>query len=213
MPQKLNFSIYQLDTTFQTTIPSSLMTPIFPPLRQWISLVSTHNLNWKLHISSLAKTASKVRHSEASLPIFSFPQLLKLYKALVHSCMDYSLHVWGNSTHPAQLDKMKSKAFCLINSPLTVCVQPLSLCRNVASLAIFYCYFHADCFADLTNCIPPVFLQPHYTRLSSSSHPYSVQFSNARVNPYSQSFIPFSCKLWNSLPASVSTTSYGFNSI
>ncbi|MPC45051.1 hypothetical protein E2C01_038735 [Portunus trituberculatus] len=25
MPQKLNFSIYQLDTTFQTTIPSSSM--------------------------------------------------------------------------------------------------------------------------------------------------------------------------------------------
>ena len=28
------------------------------------------------------------------------------------------------------------------------------------------------------------------------SHPYSVQLCNARVNQYSQSFIPFSGKLW-----------------
>ncbi|MPC38237.1 hypothetical protein E2C01_031744 [Portunus trituberculatus] len=51
--------------------------------------------------------------------------------------------------------------------------------------------------------MPPLLLQPRSTRFSSSSHLYSVQLYNARVNQYSQSFIPFSGKLWNSLTASI----------
>ncbi|MPC18746.1 hypothetical protein E2C01_011640 [Portunus trituberculatus] len=46
----------------------------------------------------------------------------------------------------------------------------------------------------------------------SSSHPYSVQPSNTRVNQYSQSFIPFTGKLWNSLPAFVFPSSYDLTS-
>ena len=67
---------------------------------------------------------------------------------------------------------------------------------------------HANCSSDLTNCMPPLLPQPHCTRLASSSQPYSVHLSNAIVNPYSQSFIPFSGKLWNSLPASVFPPAY-----
>ncbi|MPC79882.1 hypothetical protein E2C01_074435 [Portunus trituberculatus] len=42
--------------------------------------------------------------------------------------------------------------------------------------------------------------------------PYSVQLSNARVSQYSQSFIPFTSKLWNSLPTSVFSLSYDLSS-
>ncbi|MPC35890.1 hypothetical protein E2C01_029327 [Portunus trituberculatus] len=56
--------------------------------------------------------------------------------------------------------------------------------------------------------MPPLFLRPRCTKLSSFSHSYSVQLPNARVNQYFQSFIPFSVgKLWNSLLASVFPTS------
>ena len=48
------------------------------------------------------------------------------------------------------------------------------------------------------------------TRLSSSSYHYSVQLSLLKVNQDSQSFIPFSGKLWSSLPASIFPTSYDF---
>ncbi|MPC75152.1 DNA ligase 1 [Portunus trituberculatus] len=48
-----------------------------------------------------------------------------------------------------------------------------------------YCYFHANCSIDLANCMPSLLLWPRCTRLSSSSHPYSVQPSNTRVNHYS----------------------------
>ncbi|MPC23409.1 hypothetical protein E2C01_016454 [Portunus trituberculatus] len=34
-------------------------------------------------------------------------------------------------------------------------------------------------------CMPPILLQPCCTRRSFSSHPYSVQLSNTRVNQYS----------------------------
>ena len=111
--------------------------------------------------------------------------------------------------HTALLNRVESKAFCHIHSfPLTDCLQPLSHRRNVASLAL---YFLANCSSDLANCMPPLLPRPHCTRLASSSHPYFVHLSNARVNQYSQSFIPFSGKLWNSLPASVFPPAYDLN--
>ena len=127
--------------------------------------------------------------------------------------MEYASHVWGGFTHTALLNKVESKAFRLINSsPLTDCLQPLSHHRNVASLALFYRYFHANCSSDLANCMPALLPRPRCTRLASFSHPpYSVHLSNARVNQYSQSFIPFSGKLWNSLPASVFPPAYVLN--
>ncbi|MPC28722.1 hypothetical protein E2C01_021931 [Portunus trituberculatus] len=107
------------------------------------------------------------------------------------------------------LNRVESKAFHLISSPShTECLQPLSHCRNVTPLAIFYLYIHANCSSDLADCMPPILLCPSCTRLYSSSHPYSVQLSDTRVNQYSPSFIPLSGKLWISLPSSVFLSSY-----
>ena len=164
----------------------------------------SYNLNWKPHISSLAKTASKKLGVLSRLrQFFSPPQLLTLYRGLIRPCMEYASHVWGGSTHTALLDRVESKAFRLINSsPLTDCLQPLSHHRNVASLAIFYCYFHANCSSGLDSCMPTLLPLARCTRFSFS-HPYSVHLSNARVTQYSQSFITLSGKLWNSLPGSL----------
>ncbi|MPC30754.1 hypothetical protein E2C01_024023 [Portunus trituberculatus] len=63
----------------------------------------------------------------------------------------------------------------------------------------------------LTACLPPPAALLHKA-FSSSSHSYSVQLSNTRVNQYSQLFILFSGKLWNSLPASVFPSSYDLTS-
>ena len=60
------------------------------------------------------------------------------------------------STHTALLNRVESKAFCLINSPpLTDYLDSLSHHCNVASLSLFYHYFHADCYSELANCMPP----------------------------------------------------------
>ena len=118
----------------------------------------------------------------------------------------------GRLHSTALLNRVESKAFCLISSsPLTDCLQRLSHCRSVASVALFYCYFHANCSSDLANCVPPLLPRLRYSRLAFSSHPYSVHLSKARVNQYSQSFNPFSGKLWNSLLASVFPPAYDLN--
>ena len=74
-----------------------------------------------------------------------------------------SAHVWsmalmsgGDLTHTVLLNRMESKAFQLISSPLTDCLDSLSHFHNVASLSIFYHYFHADCSLNmLSACLPP----------------------------------------------------------
>ena len=110
--------------------------------------------------------------------------------------MEYTSHAWGGSTPTALLNRVELKAFRLINSsPLTDCLQPSNHRSKVASLALFYRYFQANCSSDLVNCMPPLLPQLRYTKLASSSHPYSDHLSNARINQYSQSFIPFSGKL------------------
>ena len=134
-----------------------------------------------------------------------------------------SAHVWsmalmsgrggGGSTHIALSNRVESKAFLLINSPpLTDCLNSLSHRRNVASLSIFYRYFHAEYSSELANCMPPPFSRPRCTRLSTSSHPYSVHLPNARVNQYLHSFISYTRKLWNSFPLSVFPPAYDLNS-
>ena len=73
--------------------------------------------------------------------------------------------------------------------------------------------YHSSFYSTIqhSNGVPPLLPRPRCTRLACSSHPYSVHLSNARVNQYSQSFIPFSGKLWNSLPASVFPPAYDLN--
>ena len=142
------------------------------------------------------------------------------------SCFLYtgalSVHVWsmvlmfsrrgGCSTHTVLSNRVESKTFRLINSPLTDCLDSLSHRRNVTSLSFFYCYFHADCSSELANCMPPSIPRPHYTRLSTFSHPYSVRLSNARINQYLHSFIPYIGKFWNSLSMSVFSPAYNLSS-
>ena len=134
-------------------------------------------------------------------PFFSLSQLLALYRGLIRPYMEYSSHVWG--TRITVPNRVESKDFRLVNSPLTAHIDSISHQHNFASLSLFYCYFHADCSSVLVNYMPPPFLRPRCTRLSTSSHPYSVQLSNARVKQYLHSFIHYTGKLWNFLPLSV----------
>ena len=68
--------------------------------------------------------------------------------------MEYGSHVWGDSTHTALLNRVEYKAFRLNSPPLTDCLDSLSHRRNVASLSIFYRYFHTDCSFELANYMP-----------------------------------------------------------
>ena len=126
--------------------------------------------------------------------------------------MEYGSHVCGCSTHTALLNRVESQPFNQIKSPRTDCFDFLSHRRNVASLSIFYRYFHADCSSELANCMPPPLQRTRCTRIFTSSHPYSVHLPNVGVIQYLHSFIPYTVKLWNSLPLSVFSSAYDLNS-
>merc|ERR1712035_159706 len=105
---------------------------------------------------------------------FTPPQLLALYRGLIRPCMEYASHIWGGSTHTSLLNRVEPKGFRLINTPsLTDCLQSLKIRRSVASLSILYRYFHGNCSSEIANCMP------RCTRLSTYSHSFSVQLSNA----------------------------------
>ena len=104
--------------------------------------------------------------------------------------------VWFSSTHTALLNRVESKAFHLINSfPLPDCLDSLSHQRNVASLSIFYCYFHVDCSFEIAN-----WMSPPSRGLAAQDFLFLIHLSNARVNQYLHSFIPYTGKLWDFLP-------------
>ena len=105
-----------------------------------ISLSS--NLTWKTHIHSLAKHASqKLGFLARARGFFSSSHLLSIYKSQIRPSLEYCSHVWGGAPKSTLclLDKVHSKAIHLINNPnLTKSLQPLSHCRLVGDLSIFY---------------------------------------------------------------------------
>ncbi|KAL7647849.1 UNVERIFIED_CONTAM: hypothetical protein RMT77_001458 [Armadillidium vulgare] len=146
-----------------------------------------------------------------NLPQYFFtpPQLLALYRGVVRPCMEYASHIWGGSTHTALLEKVESRAFRLINSPaLTNSLQSLSARRIVASLSLYYRYYNEHCSSKLSRRIPPPLRRARATRLSTQSHPFSVQLSDPRLNRYALSYMYSTGKVWNTLPSSTFPTSY-----
>ena len=90
------------------------------------------------------------------------------------------------------LERVESKVICLTGHPsLTSNFDPLSLRCKMASLSLFYrCYF-GHCPDELAACIPPPMAQAHSTWQASFANNYCVEFSNARINRFSDGFFPF----------------------
>ena len=175
-----------------------------------LGVTFSSDLTWKDHITNLAKLGSRRLGALRRLSGFFNPsQLLSVYRGLVRPCVEYNSHIWGGSTHSVLLDRLESKAIRLIASPsLTTSLTPLCIRRSVASLSLFYRYYHNQCSSELSNCVPPPLRRSRNTRFSSQSHTFSVQLSNPRLNRFSQSFFYFSAINWNSLPQHVFPSTY-----
>ena len=144
---------------------------------------------------------------------FNSAQLFKLYTGFIQPCLEYCSHIWGSSPYTSLLDRVESKAICLIADPsLTSTLDPLSLCLKVASLSLFYCYYFGHCSDELATYIPPPMARPLSTRQASFAHNYCVELSNARINRFTDGFFPSTSRLWNSLPSSVFLASFNLPS-
>src|SRR6201990_639689 len=188
MPQKLHSSIFLLDTIFHTTL-----------------IASSETFNSNLHLSSIFSvliflmislgkitfflTSKRLGDLRRLRYFFTPPQLLALYRGVIRPFMGYASHMWGGSTHTTLLGKVESRVFCLINFfALTNSLQSLSSRRIVASLSLYHRFFKGHCSYELLRCIPSL-LRRARIRLSTESHPFSVQLSASRISHYAQSYI------------------------
>ena len=160
-------------------------------------------LVWRLLVLQISTHISRQKYSQAAADKANY-----LYNgALVLG----GSTVWmgGGSPCTELLNKVKSKAFRLIDShPLTDCLQPLTLHRNVASLAIFYRHFHDNYSSEFANCMPrplPV-ASPHMTFYSL------IHILSTHLMQELTSIFTSIGKLWNSLPESVFPPYYNFSS-
>ena len=162
-------------------------------------------MSWRNHIEGIAKSASrKLGVLFRCRNFFSPAELLQLYVGLIRPCMEYCSHVWGGSPYTRLLDRVEAKAFRLVgDARLTSSLDSLSLRRRVASITIFYRLYFGYCSEELKSIIPPPLPRPRSTRQATASHNYCVRLSNDRISRHSESFIPSTSRVWNSLPQSV----------
>jgi hypothetical protein len=164
------------------------------------------------HIINLAKKASsKLSFLYRAKPNFTAEQLVIIYKSHVRSQMEYGSPLFAGCSAYALhlLDSVQNKFIRLVDCPaLTDCLSSLSLRRDVASLCLFYRYFHGHCSEELHSLIPPLRTFNRSTRFASASHDFVVEIPAARTEKYYNSFIPRTSRLWNSLPPHVFPTSY-----
>ena len=101
-------------------------------------------------------------------------------KTIILLSLEYCWHIWGRSSSTYLLDRVWSKAKRLIDSPtLSSSLDPLSLRHDVASLALFYRYYHHHCSVELAGCMPPPLRRPRNTRQATSSHKYCVKIPSS----------------------------------
>ena len=85
----------------------------------------------------------------------------------------YCCHIWAGA--PAScldlLDKIQKRVVNLVGPILSSSLQPLSHRRDVASLSLFYRYYHDKCSSELQGLVPSSWLPVRSTRFSKKSHP------------------------------------------
>ncbi len=150
--------MYQLDSFFQTTIPYSSNTHNYLLLQKLTFLVFpfltilTSNLASLLLLNQLPRGWVFCTISSTFFPPTDANCIQGPCPSLYGVCITHM----GGSTHTALMDRAESKVLRLIGCPhLTNCLLPLKSCRTVASLSIFYHYFHAHCSSELAASMPP----------------------------------------------------------
>ena len=181
------------------------------PLVKLLGLTFSTDLSRKEYIISIAKSASKKVGSLYRARNYLSPEcILYLYKSLIRPAMEYCCHIWPGS--PANslslLDKIQKRVINIIGPTLAAKLQPLSLRRDVASLSLFYKYYHGHCSKELSSLVPGALVHTRLTRHSLRSHPFSVAIPFSKKRRYTRSFFPRTSKLWNSLPSSCFPKSY-----
>ena len=131
--------------------------------------------------------------------------------------MEYCWHVWTGapSCYLELLDKLQKRICSTVGPSLAASLQPLTHCRNVASLGVFYRYYFGRCSSELAQLVPLPFYQRRLSRYSDRLYDFSVTIPRCYKDVYVNSFFPHAARLWNFLPIECFSLTYdlsGFNS-
>ncbi len=216
MPEKLKFLHLSTWRNFSNSYPLFFDDTQLSPSSTLniLGLSLTQNLNWKLHISFLTKSASWKLFVLYRLRQFLFPaQLISIYRGLVRPRMECVWYVWGAPRTQLSWTEWSLRLF--VSSVLLLSLAIYSLLNSTAKLPLSLSsivIFILTAILNLqTSCLPPSWglAAPAFL---TQAHPFSVQIPYARVNQHLHSFIPFTGKLWNNFPLSVFPPAYDLNS-
>ena len=124
-----------------------------------LGLTFTPNMDWKHYIQNIAMASSRKVGSLYRSQRFLTPEtILHLYKSTIRPCMEYCSHLWAGAPKSQGLnllDRVQKRIVNLVGSELSANLQPLSHRRDVASLSLFYKYYHGNCSSELADLVPP----------------------------------------------------------
>ena len=95
-----------------------------------------------------------------------------------------------------RLDRDQRRLLVLVGEELYGTPQLLSLRRDDANLALFYCYYHGLCSEELHSIVPPLKTFERTTRSCRTiqvNHPHYILAPRVNSNAYGDSFFPQSC--------------------
>ena len=193
--------------------------PVFPPvqmegsklveapcLERLLGLKFTPDLKWNAYILAVAADTGKMVGSFYRSRKYLTPSaLLYLYKSQIRPKMEYCCHIWAGAakTTLSSLDRVQRRLRRLVGDDLYGKLQPLSLRRDVASLALFYRYYHGLCSEELHSIVPPLKTFERTTRSSRTiqvNHPHYILAPRVNRKFHGDSFFPRAAAQWNSLP-------------
>ena len=87
-----------------------------------------------------------------------------------------------------------------VGPSLAAFFEPLSHCRNVTSLSLFYMYYFERCSSELAQLVPLPLSQGRSTCYSDRFHDFSATIPGFYKDVYVNSFFPRTAKLRNSQP-------------
>ena len=175
--------LLSLSRSRDETFPSIHMGPSnLPEVSDFrlLGLDISTNVSWERYISGIAKSASMgvgcLYRARKFLPADA---ILYLYKTNIRPLMEYCCHIWAGAPacHLSLLDRVQKRIFNIVGDELGLSLQPLSHCRSVASLCLFYRYVHGKCATSVSDLVPLVRVFKRETRLCACSHPIHSSFA------------------------------------
>ena len=214
-PKKCKFMIISRKRQHSITPPQLLLNG--HPLDEvstfkYLGVLLSSDMSWSPHISAICSKARKVIGLlyRRFYSMSNMDTLIQLYVSLVRPHLEYACSVWAPASHKDidSLEGLQKFAFRMATHNWNLNYQDLlSLVdlptlesrRLQLKLGHLFKIVHGLCF--FPSGIVSFREQIHHS--CRSIHPLTLQQPFAHTQAYSQSFVPHTCSLWNSLPYEV----------